>query len=178
LERAKFLEALSQRITTPVMPDDEPLDYLATQAIADFLASEENHKLDGIIYPSVQGGKGKFNVVLFHEAARVQPLDLPKGVEISAKLYDHTEDGWEPDYWVWEAVPPKQPPAKPAADIDDFTLATEFLGVPGPEDSDLREAALKLDISSLKVHHVSSVEIRSEVHEVHRHRSEKRKPEF
>jgi hypothetical protein len=37
LEHAKFLESLSHRITQPVMPDDEPVSYLVTQAIADYL---------------------------------------------------------------------------------------------------------------------------------------------
>ena len=40
LEHAKFLGHLSRRITMPVMPDDEPTDYLMTQAIADYLATE------------------------------------------------------------------------------------------------------------------------------------------
>ena len=42
-------------MTLPVMPNDEPFGYLATQAIADFLATEANPPLDGILYPSVQG---------------------------------------------------------------------------------------------------------------------------
>jgi hypothetical protein len=40
LQKAKFLEGLSDRISAPVMPDDEPLEYLPTQAVADFLATE------------------------------------------------------------------------------------------------------------------------------------------
>jgi hypothetical protein len=31
LQKAKFLEGLSARIGRPVMPDDEPLNYLASQ---------------------------------------------------------------------------------------------------------------------------------------------------
>jgi RES domain-containing protein len=50
LERAAFLKRLSDKISRPVMPDDEPFEYLVTQAIADYLASEQN--LDGVIYPS------------------------------------------------------------------------------------------------------------------------------
>jgi hypothetical protein len=55
LERAKFLKWLSRRIAMPVMPDDEPFDYLATQAIADFLATDENLALDGLLYPFCAG---------------------------------------------------------------------------------------------------------------------------
>lgn len=40
LERVAFLRSLGWRITRPVMPDDQDFDYLATQAIADFLATE------------------------------------------------------------------------------------------------------------------------------------------
>lgn len=39
-------------------------------------------------------------MVLFHKAARVQPLDIPKGTEISASLYDYTEDGPDINYWL------------------------------------------------------------------------------
>lgn len=45
LERAAFLQSLGHRITRPVMPDDESFDYLATQAIADFLATENEPRL-------------------------------------------------------------------------------------------------------------------------------------
>jgi hypothetical protein len=77
LERAKFLGGLSDRITRPVMPSDEPSDYLVTQAIADYLASEV--KLDGIVYPSVQVDGTNRNIVLFHHSTRVREMDLPPG---------------------------------------------------------------------------------------------------
>ena len=35
LGRARFLRSLAQRMTRPVMPDDEAFDYLPTQAVAD-----------------------------------------------------------------------------------------------------------------------------------------------
>ncbi|MGO8405374.1 RES family NAD+ phosphorylase [Rhizobium ruizarguesonis] len=47
------------------MPDDQEFDYLPTQAVADFLATETVTPLDGIIFPSVQVAGGKQNVVLF-----------------------------------------------------------------------------------------------------------------
>lgn len=48
LSRIMFLRNLSQRMTRPIMPDDEHSEYLTTQVIADFLASEL--KFDGIIF--------------------------------------------------------------------------------------------------------------------------------
>jgi hypothetical protein len=100
LERAKFLGRLSDRITRPVMPSDEPSDYLVTQAIADYLASHAG--LDGILYPSVQAAGAKKNIVLFHHASRVKPLEFPPDTELEARTYTTTEDGPEAEYWVSE----------------------------------------------------------------------------
>jgi hypothetical protein len=180
LERAEFLRWLSQRITAPVMPDDEPFEYLATQAVADFLATNANPPLDGILYPSAQGGEGKLNVVLFHKAARVQSLDIPKGTEIDAHLYGHNgdEDDGSIFPWVWEQVPPepKRPEATPIQLEREVLLVSEVLDLPGPEDYDYerREPVLKLDVPNLQVHVVKAAEFQTEPHIVHRHRIEKK----
>ncbi len=127
LKRAQFLRGLTLRLSRPVMPTDEPLDYLPTQAVADFLAMEGGHALDGIIYPSVQAGgferlrKPRYpifgrpsmydcNVVLFHKVARVQPLE--KGAEIFVPSdFPYLgggllEGGPDAEYTVW--VPPPE----------------------------------------------------------------------
>ena len=104
LERAQFLRSLSKRITQPVMPDDEPFEYLATQAIADFLATESSSPIDGILFPSVQVKRNVLNIVLFHKSARVEAMDIPKGAEITARTGQFGEDGWEHDYSVIEEV--------------------------------------------------------------------------
>jgi RES domain len=57
----------------PVMPDDEPLDYLITQTIADYLANKSEAEVDGIIYPSAQGSEAGLNIVLFHKAGAIRP---------------------------------------------------------------------------------------------------------
>jgi len=145
------------------MPDDAPFDYLPTQAIADFLATSEHPAIDGILYPSVQRKEGKLNVVLFHKAARVQPLDIPKGTVISASLDYDTEDGPEIDYRVSEMVPPEE--SSVVEGNKDFPV-------------DGRALTLRLDVSSLTVHHVDAVEFKTEPYSVHRNRSEKREWKF
>jgi hypothetical protein len=169
LERAKFLKRLSDRITRPVMPSDEPSDYLVTQAIADYLASEV--KLDGIVYPSSQGGGEKKNVVLFHHAARVKPMELPRDTELSSNTSMDTEDGREASYWVWEEVPPEKPKPEPPtgpAGLLNFT-APEI----GYEDYDDRPETLQVDLDGVQVHEVQAIAFTTEVHSVHRHRSTK-----
>ena len=165
-------------MTMPVMPDDEPFDFLATQAVADFLATNTNPSLDGILYPSVQGGEGKLNLVLFHKAARVQPLDIPQGTVIDAQLYEHDEDGVRIYPWVWEEVPSNEASGEPAPiqlDPEPFMIP-EALDALDPEDfyNEQREPVLKLDISSLQVHVVEAVEFKTKAHTVNRHRGEKK----
>ena len=174
LERAKFLRWLSTQMTLPVMPNDEPFGYLATQAIADFLAAEADPPLDGILYPSVQGSEAKLNVVLFHKASRVEALAIPEGTEISAQLSSSEEEGDYPDYSVWEEVPSLDSSSSKNAESDPSFIPAGLEAFV-PEEYDSREVTLRLDLASLEVHHVTGLKIESEPHKVSRHRSEKRK---
>lgn len=167
LERATFLRSLSQRIIRPVMPDDEAFEYIATQAVADFLAIE----LDGIVFPSAQAGGTGLNVVVFHRAARVEPLDLPEGTEISARLGQSYEEGWEPEYSVIEEVPPE------ADTVIDGTsrLPVDLFMDPtaGSWDSDPRQAALRIVLDDVAVHIVQAVDFQTDRHRVTRFRWER-----
>ena len=165
LERKKFLRDLSNRITIPVMPDHEQFEYLATQAIADFLSTECETPLDGIIFPSVQTGEGALNIVLFHKAACVEAIELPKGAEITVDLAQQDEDGWHPEYTVYEKVPPKEKEAK-KQDSQDFEDIIPLLY------SEQRTPTLKISLDSIHIHIVNSVKFSTEQFEVSRHRWE------
>jgi hypothetical protein len=154
----------------PVMPDDEPFDYLATQAVADFLATEDTPALDGIIYKSVQTGDEKLNVVLFHKSARVQTLDIPNGTEFHTTLYRETDDGYEIECYVIEEVPP---PAnlEAAPTVDDDLMFTPLMRPPDEyEEHDPREVLLKLDTGSVELHLVKGAQVATDSHRVGRHR--------
>ena len=175
LERAKFLERLSERISLPVMPEHEPLEYLVTQVIADYLASRTDPALDGILYPSAQGTGGA-NVMLFHKASRVAMLNLPQGSDIRVWTGHSTEDGWETDYSVWEEVPP----SKPNGDEDEmgpfgFPRFADVLSPPFPsiDGSDTREPTRALKIEAVNVHHVTAARYDTTSYPVGRHRSQK-----
>jgi len=174
LERAQFLKWLSRRLTTPVMPDDEPLEYLATQAVADFLATYRSPVLDGMLYASSQAGTAKLNVVLFHKAARIQPLDIPRGTSISAQLYLENDEGTEFFPWVTEALPRKEgsAPIKPGqrSGVPDRDASDLLAMDPKDSDPEQREPTLRLDTANLTVHIVESVEFKTESHSVHRDR--------
>ena len=156
MEDAMFLRSLSGRITRPVMPDDDPFEYLATQAIADFLATEASAPIDGIIFPSVQAAGDALNFVLFHKAARVEAMYVPEGTEISASTGRWAEDGWQEDYEVLEKVPPLR------------KMVDQNEQEPG--DADWRDASLRIGAESIEVHRVKHVEFATDEFTVKRHR--------
>lgn len=165
LEKAKFLRSLSEHMTRPVMPDDEATDYLPTQAIADFLSTGSELKLDGILFPSVQAeSKGK-NVVLFHKAALVKDRQLPDGTEVEVNISPETSDGHEPGFTVWEMIP------KSSTEVDlEFPFQRRGMM---ELDRETRQASLELDIDSLRVHSVKRVMFRTESFSVSRYQTDK-----
>lgn len=178
LERAMFLRSLSQRITRPIMPDDEAVDYLATQAVADFLATEGAVPLDGILFPSVQAAGAVLNVVLFHKAARVEKVDTPAGTEISARSGHMEEDGWETEYEVIEWVPT----AAQQAETQETPAGPDFAALTmSPWDSvdpDRREPSLRIINDSICVHLIRRVQFETDEHRVTRHSWAKQEPNF
>ncbi|WP_415287909.1 RES domain-containing protein [Brevundimonas sp. S1H14] len=160
MSRAMFLASLSTRIARPVMPDDEPFDYLATQAIADYLATDPDLDLDGIIFPSVQTAGTVMNVVLFHKAAGLEPIDLPKGTRISARSGRWEDEGFEADFEVLEMTPPPEDKAdRPPWPMD--------LEIDEPPD---RDPALRIVKGSLQVHAIKAVNYTADIHTVSRFR--------
>lgn len=164
LQRAKFLEILSGRISRPVMPNEEALEYLATQAVADYLATDE--ELDGIIFPSVQVGQKASNVVLFHHASRVEDIQLPQRTEISIGV-DSRDDGDVADFYqVWEIVTPEpQPKNLTEPGPLDFDIAPAI-----HESFDQRPLTMKIDLQSVTVHYIKAVDFTAEAFLVGRQR--------
>ena len=179
LELAKFLERLASRFATPVMPGDEPLDYLPTQVIADYLATRIDPPLDGILYPSVQAGGEAVNVVLFHKSSRVAAVERPKGTQVDVHSGHHTDEGWDEDWWIWEETP--RPPEEPKKPEPKIPLLTPVLFDPFSYYDGFRDPTLKIDLTSVKVHYVSAANYTTHVHEVRRHRTERKRddnPDF
>ena len=76
-----FMQGFMHEIAKPVAPDDEHIDYIPTQAVAEYLNCEygfkrsgKEVKIEAIIYHSAQSPIGK-NVVLLGDAALVRRSD-------------------------------------------------------------------------------------------------------
>lgn len=173
---ARFMGRLSDRITTPVMPDDEPTEYLVTQVIADYLARCPGPALDGILFKSVQQPGDQRNVVLFHHASKVEAVEIPDNAEVSVHQFQSTDDGPEPDYTVWEEVPPKAEDVEAAEEspADDDWLRVRPNTLRFDPEADGREPYLRVNKDSLVVRHVKAVTFDTDDFSVQRYRSEKR----
>ncbi|WP_304526537.1 RES domain-containing protein [Halomonas sp. I5-271120] len=168
LSRTIFLKKLSNRMAYPVMPDDKESEYLSTQAIADFLATEGEVPLDGIIFPSVQIGRSGLNVVLFHKASKCREMEFPKGAEFWASTYLSTEDGPEPDYSVVERVPQQSGGFDDRKGVDVFGVSR--IGMMDGSELDERGDTLEVDVESIEIHVVNAISIGASSHRVRRTR--------
>jgi hypothetical protein len=146
-QRRDFLEALSQRMTVPVMPEDQNRNYLITQVIADYLAMHTEVNIDGILYPSVQVSNGphvaeNMNVVLFYKAAMAIDADLEDVTTIAEIWTSHDEGGDEYDEY------------DPKIYLQPIKKRRYYLA-----STDQSEPALQLDPKSIVIHKVTSVTI-------------------
>lgn len=175
--RARFLRSLGRRMTRPVMPDDEALDYLPTQAIADFLATEATPALDGVLFPSAQAAGEGANVVLFHKAARVEPIALPDGTTFVVNSWQVGDEGGHYDYHVDEEVPLETGRGGPTEPVEDNDWGLEsWPPQAAPIEIDSRMPTLGLDLKEITVHHVERVQIHADECRVSRSRRRKDEP--
>lgn len=162
MEKAMFLRILARKMTQPFMPDDEAFEYLTTQAIADYLASQTKVPYDGIIYPSAQVAGDQINIVLFNKSARVMPIELPPGTRLQARDEEWEEDGPYESYEVTEWIPKRK----------------KKTSVPADEEApaDPREPALRVNLNEVQVHNVNALTYTTTEHNVNRNRQTERHP--
>lgn len=150
VSKTMFLRKLSQRITRPIMPDDEHFDYLATQVIADFLAAE--YAFDGIIFPSAQSPYG-VNIIIFHHASSIEPIKHPEGTKVDVSLYDWYDEEQCPEYTIITSIPKEETKKRD----------NHFFDLPLPYDREISrlvaKSTLAIDLGSITIEHVSSVQI-------------------
>lgn len=71
MERRQFLRTLHSKISTAVTPDQEH-EYLYTQVIAEYLSTQVEPPIDGVMFSSVQNRYG-MNIVLFSSVLAETP---------------------------------------------------------------------------------------------------------
>lgn len=141
--QAVFFAKLIHRVAKPVMPDDEPLEYLTTQAMAEYLSQLDGTQIDGLLYPSAQSKSRGQNVALFHRCSRTEEL-----ISLAAKI-SRVSPSYDDEAFFVTSESATPPPPTPQGDA--------FLDLMTPMDH--RECFLTLDLESLKLHRVRSIEI-------------------
>lgn len=168
LKLSKFLLRLSNRITQPVMPTDEPLEYLITQAIADYLSAMDEPELDGIIFDSVQFGKNQKNIALFQKSSRIESIDRPEGT-----LETVYQKDFDPEYAVddpaYDVVIEKPEVRDSNEEMDPFfaSIANGKANEPDfyqytLDNNDYREPTLSIDLENLTVKRVRLVNFQTD----------------
>ncbi|BEV04596.1 RES domain-containing protein [Chryseobacterium gambrini] len=137
MEKIAFLTHFSTLITYPVMPGDEELEYLPTQAIADFLTE----RYDGLIFPSVQVNfSDKNNVVLFNKSSRVEEFKPKKGNHFSSHHSIGDPDDPYEEFYIFEG--------KNKSEVtEDSKIVT-----------DSRDCTLRLNVESITVNKITAVD--------------------
>lgn len=161
LEKRTFISNICKRISAPVMPIDQPVDYLITQAISDYLSELTiPTSIDGIIYQSAQKGNESTNIVLFNKASRVNLRDTLK----EASVYQGAEDPSYPDskieYTIFENLFGK--------DEEKTDYESDIYNRRRKED-DKRVPSLSLNFSSISVYVIDRVDFGFHQQRVHRY---------
>jgi len=159
-------------MTRPTNPLNES-EYLPTQVIADYLANAYPGNIDGILYPSSQSKAEGLNVVLFHHASKVVPLDLPKGIRFRSDTSEHIEENhYRPYYSVTEILAPKENNDGKA----NFTVPV--YATKQTDKNEVDKGNLTINPNLLKVHEIKPILIDTEEYEVDRIRMVGIKPNF
>ena len=162
-------------ISRPVMPQDEALEYLTSQAVAEFLAHKVDPRLDGIIFHSSQTGGDGRNAVLFNHARGVESHSLPEGTSVEVRLPPRgldDSDEWHAGIVVWETVPSNLPEVESAAPKGEERRGPiRILMEDEPNEvEEGEEPTLRLDINSVGVLAMQAVAYTTKELSVSRHR--------
>ena len=152
--RQKFLCEWVEEISNPVMPHDEAREYIASQAVADYLANREDLRLDGIIFRSSQTGREGRNVVLFNHACKVAADDPNPETGIRVRMPRQPPippPGTDPNRESTVQTDPPQP-REEGQQQDEVVTGDDLAGR-----QDDRNTTLRLDRESLKFLRISGI---------------------
>lgn len=146
-----FFKNLVDDLCKPVTDDNENLEYLPSQVVAEYLANMVNPKIDGILFKSTQYETGT-NIVLFNHAISVMPCKMPKDKDV---IVEYAYDGNPEDNITCINVFDKTPSKSKIIETDEV--------------KDTMKYTLKLDLKDIKVLRIESVKFISSNEKVNRY---------
>jgi hypothetical protein len=157
---ADFIEGFHQEIRRAVIPGRETLDYLPTQIVAEYLWSQADPPVDGIIFGSAQISETANNIVLFPHASTVEGAEgeARRTIHGLYRYATHDEDeevvvGQLEQHVVFEPVP--QPPEPKPRDTLPFGIDDDWFSGVTPVEA--QPAALRLLIDQVSIVEVTGI---------------------
>ena len=141
VSRLKFLRRFEDEVSRPIIPGDELLEYIPTQALVEYLASHFEPKIDGLIYSSTQTNGAGRNIVIFNHAAHIKQVIHNDGDNKGSRRF---EVMWSPshsNYSIYET------------EDDEKGIQIEKLQV----SEEIIEPTLQLVDGSLKIHLITGL---------------------
>jgi hypothetical protein len=92
-EQSAFLAGFHDEISRPVLKQEEELEFIPTQVVAEYLAHKFNPPLDGVIYKSAQTGGQKLNIALFHHASGLKGVEVATPRKLEPEVHFDDEAG-------------------------------------------------------------------------------------
>ena len=168
--RVAFLKQLAHELTKPVMPEDEPTEYTATQVIAEYLAHKAQTKLDGILFRSAQTYPTGENIVLFNHSSSVEKFPVPASDDVEVGIHNAYDDEESRMVTIWESIEPDDPAIAPPPEDQDQPDTGAGPSAPDP--------TLRLDVDGLIVHEIKAMKPDYESLQTKRYRHIKTEPLF
>ncbi len=137
----EFLQRFDGEVSRPVLPGDELLEYIPTQALVEYLANHHESNIDGLIYSSAQtGGAGK-NIVVFNNASHIEPIDHAENTNGPRRF----EEMWIPSDSIYSLF-----------ETDDENKG-DLIESAISNDEVVADPSLRFVVDSLKIHRITSV---------------------
>ena len=142
--KIEFIENLGKQVMMPIVPENESTEYIITQVISDYLSSRNDIEIDGLIYNSAQAGtRSDKNIVLFHKSSKVEVLD-DSDVKLLIKRINRINNINNRYFNIFN-------------DQASIGMRNSCIANYSHDDrKDSHPVALKLDISSISLHHVKN----------------------
>lgn len=147
ISKIAFLRNFDLEICQPILPGQESLEYISTQALVEYIFYQYKENIGAILYSSSQtNGKGK-NIVIKKEACGILKSEKEKNQKVITEEYYHYENWDEMGYLYFKGK--RDPKRKDYSQLfDSFEL----------EDYDIfTEPNFKLIVDKLRIHECISI---------------------
>lgn len=159
-DQKRFLLDFHREIRKPILPHQQELDYLPTQAVAEYLALKSGLDLDGIVFSSAVSSAVGLNLTLFNHASRIEgPAGSDEEVENGREYrgFMMGDDALIVEEIDPESFPEKEPGWSPLR-LDTEESATLVTTTSNSDEDDKREPTLRFVPGSVEVHRVYAAE--------------------